>query len=90
MSAPAIGAIGIAALLVILLLRVPVALAMFLVGFIGIAVLNGVNAATSLLASEAFTLATSSELVVVPLFILMGNIAASTGLNRQLYDAAYA
>ncbi|MBT8409501.1 MAG: TRAP transporter large permease, partial [Alphaproteobacteria bacterium] len=43
-----------------------------------------------LLASESFTLASSPELVVVPLFILMGNVASATGMSRQLYDAAYA
>jgi TRAP-type C4-dicarboxylate transport system permease large subunit len=44
----------------------------------------------SLLASESFTLASSQELVVVPLFILMGNVATETGMSRRLYDAAYA
>jgi tripartite ATP-independent transporter DctM subunit len=78
------------AMFALLALRVPVAFAMFLVGFIGIWVLNGLNAATSLLASETFTLASSPELVVIPLFILMGNIASATGMSRQLYDAAYA
>jgi tripartite ATP-independent transporter DctM subunit len=63
---------------------------MFVVGFFGIALLNGMPSATGLLASEAFTLASSPELVVVPLFILMGNVASATGMSRRLYDAAYA
>lgn len=90
MSAGAIGLGGIAALFVLLLIRVPVAFAMFLVGFLGIWHLNGWNAAMGLLASETFTLASSPELVIIPLFILMGNVAAHTGMSRQLYDAAYA
>lgn len=90
MSAAATGFVGILALFVLLALRIPVAFAMFVVGFIGIATLNGLNAATSLLASEAFTLGSSYELVVIPLFILMGNVASVTGMSRQLYDAAYA
>ncbi len=90
MSASAAGLTGIIALFVLLGLRVPVAFAMFLIGFLGIWFLNGLNAATSLLASEAFTLGSSPELVVVPLFILMGNVASVTGMSRQLYDAAYA
>lgn len=90
MSASAIGLIGIVALFALLLLRIPVAFAMFVVGFIGTAVLNGTNAAMSTLASEAFTLGSSAELVVIPLFILMGNVASMTGMSRQLYDAAYA
>jgi tripartite ATP-independent transporter DctM subunit len=63
---------------------------MFLVGFLGIWALNGWNGAMGLLSSETFTLASSSELVVVPLFILMGNVASTTGMSRQLYNAAYA
>ncbi len=90
MSASIIGGIGVAALVVLLLLRVPVAFAMFAVGFAGITALNGPASAVNLLASESFTLATSPELVVIPLFILMGNVASVTGLSRQLYDAAYA
>lgn len=90
MSNSVIGLIGIVILLLLLLVRIPVAFAMFLVGFIGIAVLNGMPSAMGLLSSEAFTLASSPELVVIPLFILMGNIASITGMSRKLYDAAYA
>ncbi|MDK3074625.1 TRAP transporter large permease [Sedimentitalea sp. JM2-8] len=90
MSAGAFGVAGIAILLALLMLRVPVAFAMFLVGFIGIWILNGWNAAMGLLGSETFTLASNPELVIIPLFILMGNVASHTGMSRQLYDAAYA
>jgi tripartite ATP-independent transporter DctM subunit len=90
MSASALGLTGLAILLILLLIRLPVALAMFVVGYFGIATLNGFNAANSTLASEAFTLASSPELVVIPLFILMGNVASVTGMSRRLYDAAYA
>lgn len=86
----AIGIVGMLALFGLLALRVPVAFAMFAVGFFGIWALNGLNAAKSLLASESFTLASMPELVVVPLFILMGNVASETGMSRKLYDAAYA
>lgn len=90
MSAPVVGLLGLAALVALLVLRVPVAFAMFAVGFIGLSVLADVNVALSLLASETFTLSSSAELVVVPLFILMGNVATASGLSRRLYDAAYA
>jgi tripartite ATP-independent transporter DctM subunit len=85
-----IGIVGMAVLVLLLALRVPVAFAMFAVGFTGVALLNGMPAAMSLLASESFTLASSAELVVVPLFILMGNVATEAGMSRRLYDAAYA
>jgi len=85
-----VGVLGIAGLFVLLILRMPVAFAMFVVGFIGITVLDSAKSAMSLLASEAFTLGSSPELVVIPLFILMGNVASITGMSRKLYDAAYA
>lgn len=90
MTASFAGVVGIVALFALLILRVPVAFSMFVVGFLGIWALNGLNASMSLLASEAFTLASSPELIVIPLFILMGNVASHTGMSRQLFDAAYA
>ena len=90
MSASLIGFLGILVMFVLLVLRIPVAFAMFVVGFVGITVLDSSNSALSLLASETFTLASSPELVVIPLFILMGNVASITGMSQRLYDAAYA
>lgn len=90
MSDFAIGGFGMLALLALLAFRVPVAFAMFFVGFVGISILHSPSSAMSLLASESFTLASSQELVVIPLFILMGNVATVTGMSRRLYDAAYA
>ncbi len=85
-----VGILGMIAMLLLLLIRVPVAFSMFIVGFLGVAFLNGWNSAWSLLASETFTLASSPELVVIPLFILMGNIASKSGMSSKLFDAAYA
>lgn len=90
MTASTIGFLGIIALFALLIIRIPVAFAMFVVGFFGIIALDSSRAAFGLLASEAFTLASSPQLIVVPLFILMGNVASVTGMSRRLYDAAYA
>ncbi|MEB3420700.1 TRAP transporter large permease [Salipiger marinus] len=90
MSPLLVGSTGFVLLLALLLLRIPVAFAMFTVGFLGIWILNGLQAAIGLLSSETFALASNSELIVVPLFILMGNVASVTGMSRRLYDAAYA
>ena len=59
MSAAAIGTIGIGVLLLLLVMRVPVAFAMFGVGFAGITILQNSSSAQALLASESFTLASS-------------------------------
>ncbi len=90
MSPELIGFLGILLLFLMLAARIPVGIAMFAVGLAGIALLNSMPAALSLLASESFSLASSAELLVIPLFILMGNVATESGMSRRLYDAAYA
>lgn len=90
MTPEIIGVTGLVALLVLLALRIPVAIAMFVVGICGIAALRNANVALSFLSSESFALASSADLLVIPLFILMGNVATESGLSRKLYEAAYA
>ena len=90
MSATAIGTIGVIALFVLLALRMPVAMTMLIVGFFGTIALNGLHAALSTLGGETFEIASTGMLIVVPLFVLMGNLAGVSGMSRDLYDAAYA
>lgn len=90
MNGTVVGIIAFASLLALLIIRIPVAFAMFAVGLVGISIMNSPQAAITLLGTESYTLATSNELIVVPLFILMGNVASRSGMSRALYDAAYA
>jgi tripartite ATP-independent transporter DctM subunit len=90
MSPEIVGLLGIAVLLILLAVRVPVAIAMFIVGLGGIGILRNPNVALTYLSNDSFGLASSADLVVIPLFILMGNVATESGLSRRLYDAAYA
>ena len=89
MLATAIGFIGLIALFALLFLRVPVAMAMLLVGFFGTAAMNGYPAALSTLGSEAFEISVTLPLTVIPLFVLMGNLAGVSGMSRDLFNAAY-
>lgn len=90
MSAFAIGLVGLAALFILLALRMPVAMVMLIVGYAGTAWINGFPAANSSLASESFEIAVFVELSVIPLFVLMGNLAGVSGMSKDLYAAAYA
>jgi tripartite ATP-independent transporter DctM subunit len=90
MSPTLIGIIGLIVLFGLLILRMPVAMVMLVTGFAGIAVLNGLPAAFSTLSGEAFEIASFLELGVIPLFVLMGNLAGLSGMSRDLYNAAYA
>jgi tripartite ATP-independent transporter DctM subunit len=91
MPAPEIiGLIGIVIMVVLLALRMPIGIAMLLVGVVGFAVLNGVQPALSVLGSYPYSYSAVYELAVIPLFVLMGNAAAASGMSRDLYAAAYA
>jgi len=90
MSGEMIGVWGIVALFVLLALRTPVSIAMILVGTAGIAILNNERAALATLGGETWVILTNPTLTVIPLFILMGNLASASGMSRNLYDAAYA
>ncbi|HSM41071.1 MAG TPA: TRAP transporter large permease [Afifellaceae bacterium] len=81
---------GIAAILVLLLLRVPVALALMTVSFGGIAWLLGVTPALGILSNTPYSFAASWTLSAVPMFLLMGFVAYHAQLTAGLFDAAKA
>jgi tripartite ATP-independent transporter DctM subunit len=89
MSNTMYGLVGLAALFTLLALRMPVAIAMAIVGVVGFGFMNGWAPALSMLADEAFVISNNYELIVIPLFILMGNFASVSGMSRDLYNAAY-
>jgi tripartite ATP-independent transporter DctM subunit len=86
----AIGLAGVAALLGVLFLRVPIGVALVLVGVGGYAAMDGWRKALTMLGSVPFELASAYSLSVVPLFILMGALASRAGMSRELFDAANA
>lgn len=89
MSPEAIGILGIGALVLLFLVGVPIAFAMAIVGVIGFAYLNGVESALMLLPQDVFDTVTSYPLSVIPMFILMGSFAYSSGISQRLYNASY-
>ncbi len=89
MSPVTAGIVGIGVLLIMFLLRMPVAFAMALVGLAGFAYLATPEAALSILARDVFEQFTSYPLSVIPMFILMGSFAFAAGISRRLYDTAY-
>jgi tripartite ATP-independent transporter DctM subunit len=88
MTPSTIGAIGVAALFALLLLRVPVWIALTLVGFCGNIYLLGWQGALALAGTTPFDVGSAYTLSVLPLFILMGEVASVTGLSTALFAAA--
>lgn len=81
--------IAFAGLLFLAFLRIPIAFAMAIVGFIGIFLTLNERAAFAQIASVVQD-SLQYTLSVVPLFILMGNFVTKAGLSRELYHASYA
>jgi tripartite ATP-independent transporter DctM subunit len=84
--------IGIIALLVLLgffLTGIELAFAMGIIGVAGFAYVVDVKAAMGLMANDFFDALASYGLTVIPLFILMGQIAFNAGIARRLYDCAH-
>ncbi|BCH28186.1 C4-dicarboxylate ABC transporter permease [Mesorhizobium sp. L-8-10] len=89
MSNLEIGFVSFPALLVLIFLRVPIGLAMFAVGFAGLALVNGnIAIALAKLKSETFTTFSSYSLSIVPMFLLMGYFATLGGMSQALFRAA--
>ena len=81
---------GLALLLIISFLRVPIAFSMVVVGFGGMAVVIGIGGAMANVGQTAFDAAINYELSVVPLFVLMGNFVTRARLSEELYAASNA
>jgi C4-dicarboxylate transporter DctM subunit len=84
--------VALAAMLAIAFLRIPIALAMGIVGIVGYAYMRDWNwaAAFATAQTKIYETGRNYTLSVIPLFILMGNLVTRAGMSQELYRAAYA
>ncbi len=87
MSPELLGIIGIIALLVLFLFRVPVSVSLIVVGIWGLGMIRGWDTALVQLGTTPFSTASSYSLSVIPLFILMGMFLSYSGFGNDLYRA---
>ncbi len=85
-----VGLSGLGCLLVLIAIRVPIAYSMILVGGIGVTLLSGSAIFMSQLKDLAYVQFSIYSLSVVPMFVLMGNVASQAGLSKDLFRAANA
>ena len=89
MSNLEIGIWSMPVLLTLIALRMPIGLAMIVVGLGGtMLVTGGPNVVLSRLKNETYTTFSSYSLSIVPLFLLMGQFATLGGMSRSLFKAA--
>ena len=81
---------GFAVLFVLLFLGVPIAFGLVLVGFAGFALLQGLHPALAMIGQLSFSTVLNEELLVIPLFVLMGGFISVSRLSDDLYGAANA
>ena len=85
-----VGLAGLAGLLLLIVMRIPIAYAMIFTGGIGVTILNGPLIFMSQLKDLAYIQFSIYDLSVIPMFVLMGNLATKSGLSRELFQAANA
>jgi tripartite ATP-independent transporter DctM subunit len=89
-SVATIGLLGVALLLVLIFLRVPIAVALALSGILGYAAIDGWSPALRMFGLVPYQLASAYSLSVIPLFILMGAVAARGNMATELFQACNA
>ncbi len=85
-----IGLMGFVVLFGLMMLRVPIGIAMGIVGVGGFAMLTSLTPALNLLAQSPLRQSTDWDLAVIPMFILMGAFATASGMSRELFRASNA
>ena len=84
-----ISVLGIVAFIILLAFGMHIGIAMAIVGFFGMAALRGVGPALGILMTTPYNTASSFSLAVIPLFILMGQLAFYSGISGDLYTTCY-
>jgi tripartite ATP-independent transporter DctM subunit len=90
MSQEIVAVLGFVVLFVLMILRVPIGVAMGLVGVGGFAYLAALNPALNLLAQSPIRNVTDWDLAIIPMFILMGAFATASGMSRELFHMSNA
>src|SRR5205814_9472151 len=88
MSSDAVAVIGFVVLFALMLLRVPVGMAMGLVGVTGFGYLVGFGPALKLVGQTSMRTVTDYTFGVIPMFLLMGAFVTNSGMSRELFRAA--
>jgi tripartite ATP-independent transporter DctM subunit len=89
-SSITIGTIGLVAMIALIAIRMPIAYAMGIVGFLGTAYLSGPMVVLFQLKDLAYSQFSIYDLSVVPMFVFMGSLASRSGLSRDLFRGANA
>ncbi|MCW2714827.1 MAG: transporter large permease [Frankiales bacterium] len=85
MTPELMGTVGILGMLLLLVLRVPVALALMAAALLGYGWIVNPDAALARFGQDAFREGANSALIIVPMFVLMGMVLANAGLGADVF-----
>ncbi|MGN7871141.1 TRAP transporter large permease [Paracoccus sp. 22332] len=88
MTATAIGVLALVALFALVLLHVPLAFAMIVVGILAFALQTSWDSAVTFLASDPSQVLASMDLAAIPMFLMMGTFVSVAGFSKDLYACA--
>jgi C4-dicarboxylate transporter, DctM subunit len=88
MSEVSVGIVGLVFLLALFLTGIELGFAMALVGFVGFSYIVSFTAASSVIAKDIFNVFSNYGYTVIPLFILMGQVAFNSGIAKRLFTAS--
>jgi C4-dicarboxylate transporter DctM subunit len=89
MSEVIVGIVGLAVVLALFLTGIELGFAMAVIGFLGFGYIVSFSAALNLLAKDIFDVFASYGFTVIPLFVLMGQVAFNAGIAKRLFNASY-
>jgi len=89
MNEVVVGILGLGAVLILFMTGIELSFAMMVIGFLGFGYLMSWGAAFNLVAKDFFDVLNTYSFTVVPLFILMGQVAFNSGIAKRLFDASY-
>ena len=89
MTPTMMGLLSFAVLVVLIFLKIPVGFVMAIVGFAGFGLLVSWDASLNLIARDFFYVFSSYNLTVIPLFVLMGQVAHHSGMSGRLFNTAH-
>lgn len=83
-----VGAGGLALMLILMFLGIPIGICFVLPGLLGLILLSGFTPAISMLGTVTYTQMASYSWAVIPLFMLMGELVFESGIATKAYDSA--
>lgn len=89
MSMPVLAVAGIIAMIVLMLLRMPISFSLMITGFLGVYFALTPEAAFAVISGDLWSQFSSYSLIVIPMYVLMGELISRSGITVKLFHAAH-